>query len=42
MSLQSLPFQFFFLGALMDFADIPNISVSAKITGEDLNSVGGT
>lgn len=41
-SLQNLPFEFFFLGGLMDFADIPNISVSAKITGEDLNSVGGT
>ena len=40
-SLQNLPFEFFFLGDLMGFAEIPNISVSAKITGEDLNSNGG-
>jgi hypothetical protein len=41
-SLQDLPFEFFFLGGLMGFADIPNISVSATITGEDLSSSGGT
>jgi hypothetical protein len=40
-SLQDLPFQFFFLGGLMGLADIPNISVSATITGEDLSSSGG-
>jgi hypothetical protein len=39
-SLQDLPFEFFFLGGLMGFADIPNISVSATITGEDLSSSG--
>ena len=40
-SLQNLPFQFFFLGGLMSFANIPNIPASATITGEDLNSSGG-
>jgi hypothetical protein len=41
-SLESLPFEFYFLGGLMGFANIPNIAVSARITGEDLNSSGGT
>jgi hypothetical protein len=40
-SLQDLPFEFYFLGGLMGFADIPNIPASATITGEDLNSNGG-
>ena len=37
-SLQNLPFQFFFLGGLMHFANIPNIPASVTITGEDLST----
>jgi Flp pilus assembly protein TadG len=36
-SLQNLPFQFFFLGGLMGFANI-NIPATATVTGEDLSS----
>ena len=36
-SLQNLPFQFFFLGGLMGFGNI-NIPVMTTTTGEDLNS----
>ena len=37
-SLQNLPFQFFFLGGLMRFANVPNIPASVTITGEDLST----
>ena len=37
-SLQNLPFQFFFLGGLMRFVNIPNIPASVTITGEDLST----
>jgi len=37
-SLQNLPFQFFFLGGLLRFANIPTIPASVTITGEDLST----
>ena len=39
-SLQNIPFQFFFLGGLMGFANINIPPLTTTITGEDLSSCG--
>jgi hypothetical protein len=38
-SIQNLPFQFFFLGGLLGFGDINMPALQTTITGEDLSSV---
>jgi hypothetical protein len=37
-SLQNLPFQFFFLGGLSRFRDIPIPALTTSVTGEDISS----
>jgi hypothetical protein len=39
-SLQNIPFQFFFLGGLLGFANITIPALTTTITGEDLSSCG--